>query len=83
MNSNNTNIMDPYLYNMLKSGCEADISKAKLTLKILSENPAGIGDHSADDFYKNAEEALSKLAEAQDKLECLNKNYIVIDSIIG
>ncbi len=81
MNLNKEDIMNPYLYNMLKSGCEADIAKAKLTLKILSENPAGIGDHSTNDFYKNADEALSKLAEAQDKLECLNKNYTMVESV--
>lgn len=81
MNLNKEDIMDSYLYNMLKSGCEADIAKAKLTLKILSENPAVIGDHSTGDFYKNADEALSKLAEAQDKLKCLNKNYTVVESV--
>lgn len=81
MNSNKEQTLDSHLYEMLKSGCEADIAKAKLTLKIMSDNPAGIGDHSTGDFYKNAEEALSKLAEAQDKLECLERNYVVFRQV--
>ena len=35
--------------------------QALTTLKLLSEYPAGIGDHSTGDFYENAEEALQKL----------------------
>jgi hypothetical protein len=57
--------MNSELFDMLKSSCDADVSKAKLTLKLLSDHPAGIGDHSTDDFYKNAEDALAKLTEAQ------------------
>lgn len=71
--------MNTELYQMLESSCLAEISKAKLTLKIMSDHPAGIGDHSTGDFYQNAEEALSKLAEAQDKLECLRKNFPLND----
>ena len=63
------------LFNMLESSCLEYISKEKLTLKIMSDHPAGIGDHSTGDFYQNAEEALSKLAEAEDKLECLRRNF--------
>jgi hypothetical protein len=79
MNLNNQTAeqMDPHLHTMLKSMCEAQISKAKMTLKLLSNSPAGIGDHSTKDFYENADEALTKLAEAQDKLECLDRNYQV------
>ena len=36
--------------------------------------PAGIGDHSTDDFYKNAEQALQMLVDADDKIKTL-KNY--------
>ena len=62
---------------MLKSSAEADVAKAELTLELLGEKAAGIGDHSTGDFYKNAEEALSMLADAYDRLEALeryNKN---------
>ena len=81
MNLNNMETIDQHLYDMLRLACEADIAKAKLTLKSLKDNPAGIGDHSTDDFYKNADDALSKLAEAQDKLECLNRNYSVVSRV--
>lgn len=65
--------MNEYLYNMLKSSAEADVAKAKLTLDLLSDHAVGIGDHSTEDFYKNAEEALSLLADANDRLENLEK----------
>jgi hypothetical protein len=67
--------MSPELYQMLAKMAEAEIAKAKMSLNLLGNHPAGIGDHSTDDFYKNADEALSKLAEAEDKLECLKRNY--------
>jgi len=65
--------MNNTLYNMLKSSAEADVAKAKLTLDLLSDHAVGIGDHSTEDFYKNAEEALSLLADANDRLENLEK----------
>jgi len=66
--------MNEQLYEMLRSSAEADISKAKLSLELLGQNPVGIGDHSTEDFYKNAEEALSLLDDASSRLETLN-NY--------
>lgn len=57
---------------MLKSSAEADIAKAKLSLELLSENSVGIGDHSTEDFYKNAEEALRLLDDGASRLETLN-----------
>ena len=65
--------MNTKLYNMLKLSAESDVAKAELTLELLSDKAAGIGDHSTEDFYKNAEEALSMLADAHDRLETLNK----------
>ena len=56
---------------MLKSSAEADITKAELSLDLLGNNAVGIGDHSTEDFYKNAEEALSLLADAKDRLDAL------------
>ena len=58
---------------MLKSSADADIAKAKLSLELLGNRSAGIGDHSTGDFYKNAEEALSLLADATDRLEVLER----------
>ena len=58
---------------MLKSSAEADMAKAELTLDLLDNRAAGIGDHSTGDFYKNAEEALSLLADAIDRLKALER----------
>lgn len=70
-----------YLIDMLQKSAEADKAKALLTLELLSNHPAGIGDHSTDDFYKNAEEALAMLAEADDKLEAIEK-YLIKKKVI-
>ncbi len=67
--------MSNELYKMLEAMALAEVTKAKMSLHILGKNAVGIGDHSTEDFYNNADEALAKLAEAQDKLECLVKNY--------
>jgi hypothetical protein len=60
---------------MLKTSAEADKAKAMLTLNLLSENPAGIGDHSTEDFYSNAEEALKMLIDADDRLDALKMYF--------
>ena len=60
---------------MLKTQAEAERQKALLSLELLMTVPAGIGDHSTDDFYKNAEEALQMLVDAEDKLETLHKYF--------
>lgn len=65
--------MKNLLLEMLVTQLEAQRSKAILTLHLLSHHAVGIGDHSTDDFYKNADEALSMLADADDKLEILEK----------
>ena len=67
--------MKSELFIMLKTSAEADKSKAILTLNLLSEHPAGIGDHSTEDFYKNAEEALMMLVDADDRLKALKKYF--------
>jgi len=60
---------------MLKKEFEAKRSKALLTLELLTEYPAGIGDHSTEDFYKNATEAITALAEADDVLETIERHF--------
>ena len=67
--------MKQELFNMLRTSADADKSKALLTLNLLSEHPAGIGDHSTEDFYKNAEEALIMLVDADDRLKALKKYF--------
>jgi len=63
------------LINMLKRSAEADKAKALLSLDLLGNKATGIGDHSTGDFYKNAEEALSLLVDADDRLNTLSKYF--------
>jgi hypothetical protein len=63
------------LYNMLRKEAEADKAKALLSLELLGNKAAGIGDHSTEDYYKNATEALTMLTDADDRLETLNKYF--------
>jgi hypothetical protein len=67
--------MNKKLYTMLKSSAEADKAKALLSLDLLGNKSVGIGDHSTDDFYKNAEEALIKLVDADDRLNALEDYF--------
>lgn len=60
---------------MLRKIHEAQKEKALMTLELLTENPAGIGDHSTEDFYKNAEDAIKALAEADDVLDTIERYY--------
>ena len=63
------------LAHMLRTSAEADKAKALLTLELLENHPAGIGDHSTKDFYSNAEEALQMLVDADDRLTALDKYF--------
>ena len=67
--------MTKELYNMLKSSSQAEKDKALLSLELLGNKAVGIGDHSTEDFYKNAEEALIMLVDADDKLAALEKYF--------
>lgn len=67
--------MKQELFDMLMSEAVAERNKAILTLNLLSEHPAGIGDHSTKDFYENANEALIMLVDADDKIETLNRYF--------
>ena len=62
------------LYDMLLKSAEADKTKALLSLDLLSNKAAGNGDHSTDDYYKNAEQALQMLVDAEDRINIL-KSY--------
>ncbi len=63
--------MNSELYNMLITSAEADKAKALLSLELLGNKATGIGDHSTGDFYKNAEEALVMLVDADDRINTL------------
>jgi hypothetical protein len=60
---------------MLKSSSEADKKMALLSLDLLGNKSVGIGDHSTKDFYNNANEALNMLADADDRLDILEKYF--------
>tara|TARA_B110000977_G_scaffold186611_1_gene252767 strand:- start:7275 stop:7502 length:228 start_codon:yes stop_codon:yes gene_type:complete len=63
------------LYLMLYNQAMADRSKALLSLDLLGNHPAGIGDHSTADFYNNANEALNMLVEADDRISTLERYF--------
>ena len=67
--------MTKELYNMFMTSAEADKAKALLSLDLLGNKGVGIGDHSTGDFYKNAEEALIMLVDADDRLSALDKYF--------
>jgi hypothetical protein len=67
--------MKKELFDMLITQAMAEKSKALLTLNLLSEHPAGIGDHSTKDFYQNAEDALRMLVDANDKISTLEEYF--------
>ena len=45
------------------------------SLEIMLDHPAGIGDHSTGDLHNNLNEALSNLADAEDRIETLKRNF--------
>ena len=73
--------MKAELFTMLLDAAKSEKSKALFTLNLLSEHPSGIGDHSTEDFYNNANEALTKLVDADDKLEALDKYFLTKEVI--
>jgi len=60
---------------MLRTSAQADKAKALLSLELLGNKAVGIGDHSTGDFYKNAEEALINLVDADDRLTTLDTYF--------
>ena len=53
----------------------ADKEKANLSLELLLNRSAGIGDHSTGDFHNNLDEALDLLVDAEDRLDILTTRY--------
>ena len=53
----------------------ADRAEAMTSLEIMFNHPAGIGDHSTGDLHNNLNEALSSLADAEDRIETLKRNF--------
>ena len=71
------------LVEMLRTSAQADKAKALLSLELLGDRAVGIGDHSTGDFYKNAEEALIMLVDADDRLTAIDKYFPTEQQING
>lgn len=59
----------------LKAQALADKEKALMALDLLENQAVGIGDHTANDFLKDATESLQLLADAEDRLEMIEKHF--------
>ena len=59
----------------LRAQALADKAKAQMALDLLENQAVGIVDHTANDFMKDADEALTLLVDAEDKLECLDRYW--------
>jgi len=73
--STESNDVKSYAISYMFHKAIADQEKAKLSLELLTNNAAGIGDHSTGDFHQNLDEALDLLVDAQDRLELLGERY--------
>jgi len=71
------------LIEMLRTSAIADKAKALLSLELLGDRAVGIGDHTTGDFYKNAEEALAMLVDADDRLTAIDKYFSLEQQING
>ena len=71
------------LIERLRTSAIADKSKALLSLELLGDRAVGIGDHTTGDFYKNAEEALAMLVDADDRLAAIDKYFSLEQQING
>ena len=57
----------------LRKKYEAEIASAKANIDVYNRNPAGIGEHP--DLVQAVDTEVVKLADAEDKLNTLNKHY--------
>ena len=57
----------------LRTKAMNDLRSAVMSLLILLDHPAGIGDHSTGDLRNNLDEALNLLVDANDRLDILKK----------
>ncbi len=67
--------MNQQVYNFLKAEAQSDRAKSLASLHLLTNHPAGIGDHSTKDYWGNCNEALRLLASADERLETLEKYF--------
>ena len=70
--------MDYSIVKALKKKLEGDIERSKCNINVYLNQSVGIGEHI--DIVETVEKELTKLAEAQDKLETLDQTFFVEDS---
>lgn len=75
--------MNIQVYKFLKAEAEADKAKALASINLLTNHPAGIGDHSTKDYWDNCSEALRLLASSDERLEVLEKYFKNNEQING
>lgn len=66
-------ILSKSLFDALKSKYESEILQAKATLLVYFTNPVAIGEHPQ--HLEEMDKLLSDIADANDKLEMLNKHF--------
>lgn len=61
--------------NSLMLRAAADRAAAFTSLEIILNHGAGVGGHSTGDLHESLNEALAKLADSEDRIECLKRNF--------
>ena len=69
--------MDYSIVKALKKKLEGDIERSKVNISVYLNQSVGIGEHI--DIVETVEKELTKLAEAEDKLETLFNNFSTKD----
>ena len=69
--------MDYSIVKALKKKLEGDIERTKCNINVYLNQSVGIGEHI--DIVETVEKELTKLAEAEDKLETLINNFSTKD----
>jgi len=65
--------MKAQMITALRKRFEGEIASAQMNVEVYLQNPTGIGEHP--DIVEAVEQELAKLAEADEKLETLNKYF--------
>lgn len=63
------------LIKALKAKAISEKEQALMTMDLLTNHVVGIGDHTANDIFKDAEIALQRLIDAEDKIDVLDRLY--------
>jgi hypothetical protein len=72
-----------YIIKSLLHKAESEKAQALASLEILTHKSVGIGEHTTEGLFEDAEKALCMLANAEDKLEIINKYLNPKDLIRG